>query len=69
VANPGKVVSIINKSVDFPDIVHSEPLCKVGDYIDSLVDGADKRSGIIVYSSNEPNPINNPNKILEIITV
>jgi hypothetical protein len=62
-------VGIINKSVDFPDIVHSEPLCKVGDYIDSLVDGADKRSGILVYSSNKANPIDDPSKVLHIQTI
>lgn len=68
VANPGKVVSIKNNSIDFPDIVYCEPLCKVGDFIDSLVDGADKRSGIMVYSSDISNPINNPNNVLEIIS-
>lgn len=68
VAKPGKVVRIINKSIEFTDIVYCEPLCKVGDMIDSLVDGADKRSGIMVYSSDISNPIANPNNILHILT-
>lgn len=69
VAKPGKVVSIENKSIDFPDIVYCESLCKVGDIIDSIVDGADKRSGIMVYSSDIPNPINDPSKVLTIKTI
>lgn len=68
VANPGKVQIIKNNSIDFSDIVYCEPLCKVDDSIDSLVDGADKRSGVIVYSSNEPNPIYDLSKVLDIIT-
>ncbi len=68
VANPGKVMSIKNNFIDFPDILYCESLCKVGDIIDSLVDGADKRSGIMVYSSNLANPINDPSKVLIIKT-
>jgi biotin carboxylase len=68
VANPGKVKVIENNSIDFSDIVYCEPLCKVGDVIDDLVDGADKRSGIMVYSSNKANPISNPNLVLQIVT-
>ncbi len=69
VANPGKVVSIENKSIDFPDIVYCESLCKVDDIIDSIVHGADKRSGVMVYSSDIPNPINDPSKVLTIKTI
>ena len=68
VANPGKIVSIINNFIDFPDIVYCDQLCKVGDFIDSLVDGSNKRSGIMVYSSDKPKPIHDPSKVLEIIT-
>lgn len=69
VANPGKVASIKNNSIDFPEIVYCEPLCKIDDKIDSLVDGADKRSGIMVYSSDKPNPINEPTIVLTIKTI
>jgi biotin carboxylase len=69
VADPGKVVSIKNNSIDLPDIVYCEPLCKVDDSIDSLVDGADKRSGIMVYSSDKPNPIDDPSKVLTVKTI
>lgn len=69
VPNPGKVVSIKNNSIDFPDIVFSEPLCKVGDVIDSIVDSSDKRIGVMVYSSALVNPIENPNLVLNITTV
>jgi biotin carboxylase len=69
VANPGIVASIKNNSIDFPDIVYCEPLCKVGDVIDRLIDGSDKRSGIMVYSSNMPKPISNPRKVLNIKTI
>ena len=63
-----KVLIIKNNYVDFPDIVCCKSLCKVGDFMDSLVNGADKRSGIMVYSSDKPNPIHDPSKVLEIIT-
>ena len=69
VADPGKVVSIKNNSIDLPDIVYCEPFCKVDDSIDSLVDGADKRSGILVYSSDKPNPIDDPSKVLTVKTI
>ena len=61
-------MSIKNNSIDFPDIVYCEPLCEIGDIIESIVDGSDKRSGIMVYSSDIPNPIHDPSKVLEIIT-
>ena len=67
-AKPGKVVSIIDNSIDFSDIVYCEPLCKIGDFFDSLVDGSNKRIGIMVYSSDISNPISDPEKVLCIKT-
>jgi biotin carboxylase len=69
VADPGKVVSIKNNSINFSDIVYCESLCKVGDFIDSLVDGANKRSGIMVYSSDSVDPIKKPVEVLDISTI
>ncbi len=68
-AKPGKVVSIQNNSHNFPDIVYSEALCKIDDFVDSIVDGADKRSGILVYSSDTSKPIDDPSKVLVINTI
>jgi biotin carboxylase len=69
VAKPGKVMSIKNNFIDFPDIVYCEPLCKVGDIIDSTVDGSDKRSGVMIYSSDMVNPIVDPSKVLIVKTI
>lgn len=69
IANPGVVDKIINKSEEYDEIIFCEPLCKIGDVINDIVDGADKRSGIMVYSSDKINPIENPSDILQIYTV
>jgi hypothetical protein len=68
VANPGKVDRVKNNSIVFPEIVFCEPLSKIGDIIDAWVDGSDKRSGIMVYSSYLANPISNPNEVLQIVS-
>jgi biotin carboxylase len=68
IAKSGKVLSITNNSIDFPDIVYCESLCKLGDVLDDIVHGSDKRSGIMVYSSEKASPIMNPNEVLDIIT-
>lgn len=67
-AKPGQVRSIKNNYLEYSDIVYCESLCKVGDFIESIVDGADKRRGIMVYSSKLQDPVDNPEKILEITT-
>lgn len=67
-ARPGKVVSIRNNAINSPSIIYSEPLCKVGDVFDGLVDGSDKRSGFIIYSSDKSKPIDNPEHVIDIIT-
>lgn len=68
VSKPGTVNKIINNGKEYEEIVLSEPLMKVGDKIMDLMDGSDKRSGIIVYSSDTANPIDRPDEVLEIIT-
>jgi biotin carboxylase len=69
IAKPGKIEVIINHQENFEDVVYCEPLMSKGDVVSDLIDGADKRSGIIVYSSFKQNPFENDNNILEIITV
>jgi biotin carboxylase len=69
VANPGKVDRVKNNSIVFPEIVFCEPLSKIGDIIDAWVDGSDKRSGIMVYSSDMVNPIVDPSKVLIFKTI
>jgi biotin carboxylase len=67
IANPGKVVNIINRDDEFPDIIYCKPLCNVGDEIVGLIDGSDKRSGVIVYSSDVYNPIADPQEVIKFI--
>jgi biotin carboxylase len=68
IAKPGKIKEIFNHQENFEDVVYCEPLMSKGDIVSELIDGADKRSGIIVYSSYKRNPFENTNNILEIIT-
>jgi biotin carboxylase len=67
VSKPGTVNKIINNGKEYEEIVLSEPLTKVGDKIMDLMDGSDKRSGIIVYSSNVYNPIDNPEEVIQFV--
>lgn len=69
ISKPGVITDIVDNSKFFPEVVYCEPLKMIGDLVEGLIDGADKRSGIIVYSSNIPNPINNPTEVLDIITI
>jgi biotin carboxylase len=69
IANPGKIVNINNNYKCFQEIVYCQPLCMVGDIVDMLVDRSDKRSGIMVYSSDVANPIKSPTSVLNITTV
>ena len=64
----GVVTKIIDNSKNFKDVVYCESFVKRGDVVDAIVDGANKRSAIIVYSSKVPKPLDEPNKVLEIIT-
>ncbi len=61
-------MSIINNSFNFSDIVYCELWCKHGDVFVSLVDGANKRIGIMIYSSDIPNSFSEPGKVLGIKT-
>jgi biotin carboxylase len=69
IANPGKIVNINNNYKCFQEIVYCQSLCMVGDIVDMLVDRSDKRSGIMVYSSDVANPIKSPNMVLNITSV
>jgi biotin carboxylase len=66
---PGKIISIDDNSPKFEEVVYSEFLMEPGDNISNIIDGADKRAGIIVYSANRPRPIKDPNEVLKIKTL
>jgi biotin carboxylase len=68
IAKPGVVTEIIDNSSNFPEVVYCESLCKVGDFVDGLLDGADKRHGVIVYSSHLSDSIKDPSRVINIIT-
>jgi biotin carboxylase len=63
----GKIAEIVDNSEDFSEVVYHQELKKVGDFVDGVVDGSDKRIGLVVYSSNFPKPIINPNQVLNIV--
>lgn len=63
----GKIVEIVDNSEEFLEVVYCESLSKIGDIVEGIVDGSDKRLGVIVYSSNTPKPIINPSKVLNIV--
>jgi len=65
----GEIKTIVDNSESFPEVVHSEFLMKIGDRVTDIIDGSDKRSGIIVYSSDIPNPIKDANEVLKIETL
>lgn len=68
IPSAGKIKERIDNSCLFKDVVHCEALMEVGDVFTDTIDGADKRAGIIVYSSNEPRPFSDPSTILNFIT-
>ncbi|WP_152378497.1 hypothetical protein [Flavobacterium haoranii] len=63
----GKIVEIVDNSEEFLEVVYCESLSKIGDIVEGIVDGSDKRLGVIIYSSNTPKPIINPSKVLNIV--
>jgi biotin carboxylase len=64
----GIIKSLKDNSKYYPEIVYSEAIMKIGDKVSNFIDGSDKRAGIIVYSSDIPKPINDPNKVLQFWT-
>lgn len=68
VPTPGVITSMHDNSAKFPDVVYSEFLMEIGDTASEVIDGSDKRGGIIVYSSDIPNPIKDINEVLKIET-
>jgi biotin carboxylase len=66
---PGKIKSIDDYSANFQEVVFSEILLGVGENVTNIIDGSDKRAGIIVYSADKIRPIKNVNEILKINTV
>ena len=67
VSKHGTISRIINNGKEYEDIVLSEPLMKEGDKILDVMDGSDKRSGVIVYSSDVYNPIVNPEEVIQFV--
>jgi biotin carboxylase len=68
IPKPGKISSIKDNSKKFEEIVFSQPLMKEGSYFSKTIDGADKRAGILVYSSNTSRPLRDPSIVLQILT-
>lgn len=64
----GKIVEIVDNADHFSEVVHCEMLCKIGDIVDGIVDGSDKRIGLFVYSSVQSNPIDDLSKVLTVKT-
>lgn len=69
VPKSGIIDSVIDNSSKFTDVVHSEFLMEIGDTVSDVIDGSDKRAGIIVYSSDVPKPIKDANEVLKIETI
>ncbi len=69
IPKPGRITSITDNSEKYHEIVYSKALMEIGDHFDHTIDGADKRAGIIVYSSDVPKPIKDPNEVLKIETL
>lgn len=68
ITKPGRIKAIIDNSNQYADVLYALPLMNVGEVFDETIDGADKRAGIIVYSSHVRRPLNNPTIILEVVT-
>jgi biotin carboxylase len=68
IPSQGVIYDVIDNSDSFRCIVHSEMIMGIGDYFSDLIDGADKRAAIIVYSSDIPRPIKNPMDVIQIKT-
>lgn len=64
----GEIIGIVDNSEQFLEVVHCNALAKIGDIVDGIVDGSEKRTGLIIYSSFKPNPIDDPSKVLFIKT-
>lgn len=69
IPRPGKVIDIIDNSNANKDVVFSKSLIKIGDRASELIDGADKRAGILVYFSTEGKINLVPEDIMEFKTV
>lgn len=69
IPKPGQITKIVDNSKNFHEIVYSKALMHVGDHFDKTIDGADKRAGIIVYSSDVPKPIKDPSEVLRVETL
>jgi biotin carboxylase len=65
---PGVIKEIINFQSSFDSVVYCEALLKKGDLVSGLIDGSDKRSGVVIYSSVNYNPIVNRNDVLKFET-
>lgn len=63
----GKIIDVIYKTEEFPEVVDIKGLIEIGDNIDGIVDGSDKRIGYVIYSSKIARPLVNPSKVLNIV--
>ena len=62
----GRIVEINDNSHKISEVKYCVSLSRIGDLVDGIVDGSDKRIGVVVYSSMKINPIEDPTKILSI---
>lgn len=60
----GKIMGIKDNSVLYDDVVYARSICKVGDIIEPVLDGSDKRAGVIVYKSSKGRVILDPLDVL-----
>lgn len=65
----GVIKTMFNNSINFPEVVYSNFLMNIGDTISEVIDGSDKRAGIIVYSSDIAKPIKDVHEVLKIETL
>lgn len=65
----GRVSRIQDNSHQFSEIKFAKPLFSVGDEVSSIIDGAGKRAGILVYFSKKKKVEINPEQVLKFSVV